>query len=155
MIHHPFRRLRPARVVSVSVCIGVALACSLGLQSCAKKADASHATAVKHSTVTAGAEGISRITLSSEAVKRLRLEFVTPTKKGEQMTLPYKSLLYDPNGKEWAYVSESDTTFKRMALKVSTIDGDTVIYTEGPQPSQQVVTWGAAELFGIEFGIGK
>ena len=155
MIQHPFRRIRPARVASASVCIGVALACLLGLQSCAKKPDASHAVAVKHSTVTAVGDGINRITLSSEAVKRLRLEFATPAKKGEQLTLPYKTLLYDPNGKEWAYVSESDTTFKRVALKVSNIDGDTVVYTEGPQPPQQVVTWGAAELFGIEFGIGK
>ena len=135
------------------VCI--VAAATLALHGCSGKSEASRSPAPKHAAVVDVGEGISRITLSTEAVKRLRLEFVSPTKHGEKLTLPYKAMLYDANGKEWVYVSESPTTFKRMAMTVSTVDGDTVHYTAGPQPEQQVVTWGAAELFGIEFGVGK
>lgn len=146
---------RVGAVLRVLAVTGSALVMLLALQGCTKKADANHAAPVKHADLTKLDGGINRITLSAEAVKRLRLEFVTPVKAGEQLTLPYKALLYDPTGKEWSYVSETPTTFKRMALKVSNIDGETVHYTDGPQPTQQVVTWGAAQLFGIEFGIGK
>ena len=146
---------RASALARLAVWSGFAVCCALALQACTKKADAVAAPQVKHSSMTDVGNGINRITLSSEAVQRLRLEFATPAKSGEQLMLPYKALLYDVNGKEWAYVSESPTTFKRMALKVSTVEGDTVLYTEGPQPQQQVVTWGAAMLFGIEFGIGK
>lgn len=130
----------------------VVLACTL--QACSKPGGG-HAAAVKHSSMVAEGDGIHRITLSDEAAKRLRLEFAQPMKGGDHMTLPYTTLLYDPKGKEWVYVSLSPTTFKRAALKVKAIEGDTVHYTEGPAEGTRIVTWGAVQLSGIEYGIGK
>ena len=146
---------RASALARLAVCSSLALSCAWVLQACGKKTDTGHATPVTHASLADAGNGISRITLSSEAAQRLRLEFASPIKSGEGLTLPYKAMLYDTHGKSWAYVSETPTTFKRMALQVSTVDGDTVVYTEGPQPQQQVVTWGAAMLYGIEFGIGK
>ena len=125
------------------------------LQGCSKAGSSGHAPAVKHSSMVAEGDGIHRITLSEEAARRLRFEFAHAKKEGDHMSLPYTTLLYDPNGKEWVYVSLSPTTFKRAALKVTAIDGDTVHYSEGPADGTKIVTWGAVELSGIEYGIGK
>ncbi len=125
------------------------------LQGCSKATSGGHAAAVKHSSMVAEGDGIHRITLSEEAARRLRLEFAHAKKEGDHMILPYTTLLYDPNGKEWVYVSLSPTTFKRATLKVTSIDGETVHYTEGPAEGTKIVTWGAVELSGIEYGIGK
>lgn len=131
------------------------LAAACALQACSKAASGSHATAVKHATMTPEGEGIQRITLSELATQRLRFEYAQAKKSGDRMSLPYNTLLYDPNGKEWVYVSLTPTSFKRAALTVAAIDGDTVYYTEGPADGTKVVTWGAVELSGIEYGIGK
>ena len=45
-------------------------------------------------------EGINRITLSELATQRLRFEYAEAKKSGDRMSLPYTTLLYDPNGKE-------------------------------------------------------
>ena len=132
----------------------VTLACTL--QGCSKAdSGGGHATPVKHSSMVPEADGIQRITLSEEAAKRLRFEFAEAKKEGDHMSLPYTTLLYDPQGKEWVYVSLSPTVFKRAPLKVQAIDGDTVHYAEGPAEGTKIVTWGAVELSGIEYGIGK
>ena len=131
------------------------LVMTCALQACSKAADGTHAVAVKHSSMTPEGEGIQRITLSDLAVKRLRFEYAEAKKSGDRMSLPYNTLLYDPKGKEWVYVGLSPNSFKRAALKVAAIDGDTVYYTEGPAEGTKVVTWGVVELSGIEYGIGK
>lgn len=138
---------------SIPTLLLLALACTL--VGCSKSGGAGHAAPVKHSSMVDEGDGIHRITLSEEAARRLRLEFAHAKKQGDQMTLPYTTLLYDPNGKEWVYVSLSPTTFKRAALKVTSIDGETVHYTEGPAEGTKIVTWGAVQLSGIEYGIGK
>lgn len=133
----------------------VLLATACALQACSKAGSSSHAAAVKHSSMTPEGDGINRITLSELAVQRLRFEYVEAKQSGDRMSLPYNTLLYDPMGKEWVYVGLTPTSFKRASLKVAAIDGDTVYYTEGPAEGTKVVTWGAVELSGIEYGIGK
>lgn len=133
----------------------VLLATACALQACSKAGSSSHAAAVKHSSMTPEGDGIYRITLSELAVQRLRFEYAEAKQSGARMSLPYNTLLYDPTGKEWVYVGLTPTSFKRAPLKVAAIDGDTVYYTEGPAEGTKVVTWGAVELSGIEYGIGK
>ena len=131
------------------------LATAGALQACSKAGGDTHAAAIKHSSMTPEGEGINRITLSELATQRLRFEYAEAKKSGDRMSLPYTTLLYDPHGKEWVYVSLGPTSFKRAALKVAAIDGEVVYYTEGPAEGTKVVTWGAVELSGIEYGIGK
>ena len=133
----------------------VLLAAACALQACSKTADGAHAAPVKHATVIPEGDGINRITLSELATQRLRFEYAEAKKSGDRMSLPYNTLLYDPKGQEWVYIGLTPTSFKRAALKVAAIDGDTVYYTEGPAEGSKVVTWGAVELSGIEYGIGK
>ncbi len=70
-------------------------------------------------------------------------------------TIPYGAVLYDPTGKTWVYTNPSELVFVREPIQIQTIAGDDVILSEGPPSGAPVVTVGAAELYGTEFGVGK
>lgn len=102
-----------------------------------------------------GPDGVKIITLSELASKRLGITFAEVTKSGDALTMPYNALLYDPTGGEWAYASSQVNVYARAALKVQKIEGETVYLSKGPAVGTKLVTNGAAELYGIEYGIGK
>ena len=62
------------------------------------------------------------------------------------------SVLYDAKGKTWVYTSPEPMVFVRHAITVDHIDGDRVVLSDGPAPGTTVVTVGAAELLGTEYG---
>lgn len=99
--------------------------------------------------------GVMRITLKDLETKRLRIEFAEVAKDGERLTMPYSALLYDPSGGEWAFMSSEANVYMRTPLKVEAIEGDKVFLAKGPAVGTKLVTAGAAELYGIEFGVGK
>lgn len=103
-----------------------------------------------HATVIEG-----RITLSATAAKRLEIAFAEIKGTPEKLEAPYNGLLYDANGGEWVFVSPATNVFVRAPVKVDSIVGEKVHYTKGPPAGTKIVTMGAAELFGIEFGVGK
>ncbi len=78
----------------------------------------------------------------------------------EAMVIPTASVLYDIYGGTWVYVqeslSESDSTkYVRQRVLLEWVDGKDAIVSQGPSVGANVVTDGAAELFGTEFGAGK
>ncbi|MDN5853018.1 MAG: hypothetical protein L0K86_09255, partial [Actinomycetia bacterium] len=64
-------------------------------------------------------------------------------------------LLYQPDGATFVYISPGPRTYVREANTDKEIDGDPVLLTAGPAHWTEVVTTGAAELWGTEFKIGK
>ena len=70
------------------------------------------------------------------------------------MTIPYAAIVYDSAGKTWAYVNEDPLVYKRAEITVDEIDGDVARLSAGPPAGTQVVTTGAAELYGAEIGVG-
>lgn len=68
--------------------------------------------------------------------------------------VPYSALLYDIHGKTWVYKSPEPLTFLRHQIEVDYIEGDQVFLAGGPETGAEVVTVGAAELYGAEFGVG-
>ena len=77
--------------------------------------------------------------------------------RGEErgLTAPRKSIIYDIYGGTWVYVQTADHVFERQRVLIRHMMGDRVVLAEGPAADTQVVTDGAAELFGTEFGSGK
>lgn len=69
--------------------------------------------------------------------------------------IPYAAVLYDPAGNTWVYTNPSELVFVRQPIQIETITGDDVILGDGPPAGTAVVTVGAAELYGAEFGVGK
>ncbi len=103
--------------------------------------------------------GLSRITLSASAYDRLGIEIGevagSAAEGDERKTMPYGALIYDPDGSTWAYTTPEELVYVRAPLTVDRIDGDQVLLLDGPSSGTQVVKTGAAELYGIEYGIGK
>lgn len=73
---------------------------------------------------------------------------------GVRKVVPYSAVLYDPQGKTWVYTSPEPLTFVRQPIVVDFIEGDRAVLKEGPAVGTEVVTAGAAELFGVENKIG-
>jgi len=69
------------------------------------------------------------------------------------LAVPTSALLNDIYGGEWVYAKTGPDTFVRQRVEVAAIEGDRAILARGLQPGMAVVTAGAAELFGTEFGV--
>ena len=69
--------------------------------------------------------------------------------------VPYAAVLYDDHGETWVYTNPEPLLYVRHTISVDRITGDQVMLSSGPPVGTAVVTTGAAELFGVEFGIGK
>jgi hypothetical protein len=94
---------------------------------------------------------VSRITLVESAVTRLALE---TAEIGPDLVIPYGALLYDEQGQAWTYTSPEPLVYVREPVEVDRIEDDRVALASGPAPGTEVVTVGAAELYGVEVGVG-
>jgi hypothetical protein len=101
---------------------------------------------------------LKRITLSERAAERLGIETAPVAEELVDDTLrtvvPYAAVLYDAQGGTWAYENVEGLTFLRHAIEVDHILGDLAVLTSGPEVGQPVVTVGAAELWGVDTGVG-
>jgi hypothetical protein len=98
--------------------------------------------------------GLKTLTLSEKAAERLGVESAEVAGAGSAMTVPYAAIVYDAAGKTWTYVTEEPLVYKRAEITVDQIDGDVARLSAGPPAGTQVVTTGAAELYGAEIGVG-
>jgi biotin carboxyl carrier protein len=87
--------------------------------------------------------------------QRVRIEFSLMGGAAQQKIVPYASVIYDLHGDTWTYTNPAPLTYVRDHIVVDYIDGDLAILSDGPAAGTAVVTSGAAELYGTEFGIGK
>lgn len=113
---------------------------------------------------------LKRITLTEKAIERLDLKTAKVSKMPlttqvagtesvgvsttERTVVPYAALLYDEKGNAWVYISPEPRSFVRHRVIVDRIEGDSVYLTDGPPVDTVVATYGAAELYGAESGIG-
>lgn len=78
----------------------------------------------------------------------------------DALVIPAAAILYDIYGGTWVYVqstgkTDKETRFTRSRVLLEWVDGDLAIISKGPATGSLIVTDGAAELFGTEFGAGK
>jgi hypothetical protein len=101
---------------------------------------------------------LNRVTLSEDGARRLGIETAEvaegPSTGGRpQMVIPYAAVVYDETGATWTYVSPEHLVFVRAPIEVETIEGDLALLSAGPDTGTPVVTVGAAELYGAEYGV--
>jgi hypothetical protein len=105
-----------------------------------------------------GSDDLYRITLTPEAAERIDLQTTVVRTEGEgadvRTVVPYSAIVYETDGETWVYTSADDLSFVRAQVVVQEIEGDRAVLSEGPSTGTEVVTVGAAELFGAEHGIG-
>lgn len=98
---------------------------------------------------------LKRITLSQRALERLAIKTAQVERDATgSVTAPYGALLYDGNGKTWAYTNPQPRVYVRSLVVVDSISGGVAYLKDGPPVGTTVVVVGAAELHGIEAGVG-
>ena len=82
-----------------------------------------------------------------------RLSIAIPRRsKDECLQAPWESILYDIHGGAWVYEQVEPLVFTRRRVSVDRVIRDVACLGAGPAAGTKVVTAGAAELFGTEFG---
>jgi membrane fusion protein, heavy metal efflux system len=85
-----------------------------------------------------------------------RVTVRVPLRSGEEsLVVPRSAVLFDAFGGTWVYEARDGGVFVRQRVALADIVGDTAVLRQGPPVGTRVVTTGAAELFGTEFGVGK
>jgi membrane fusion protein, heavy metal efflux system len=78
-----------------------------------------------------------------------------PLKTREKgLVVPEAAVLYDINGAAWVYEDMGGNAYARRRIQIARHAGDRVVVNRGIGEGAKVVTAGAAELFGTEFGAG-
>ena len=77
---------------------------------------------------------------------------LTSTEQG--LVVPEKAVLYDIHGATWVYEDLGGNAYARRRIEVARHAGDRVVVKRGVTEGAKIVTAGAAELFGTEFGAG-
>jgi hypothetical protein len=96
---------------------------------------------------------VSRVTLTEEAAVRLDIEVDPVLEAGSATVIPYAAVFYTATGDTWTYTNPEPLTFVRVPIVVDHIRGDDVFLSDGPPSGVEVVTQGAAELYGTETGV--
>jgi hypothetical protein len=96
-----------------------------------------------------GNKDIQRVTFTAEGARRVDLQ----TASVRRNVVPYAALIYDPEGKTYVYTSPKPFEYLREEVKVDRIEGDRVLVSRGPPAGTEVVTVGAAEVYGTELEV--
>ncbi|WP_145228425.1 MULTISPECIES: efflux RND transporter periplasmic adaptor subunit [Gimesia] len=77
------------------------------------------------------------------------------TGEASMKTVPWSALIYDIYGGQWVYEQVGERQYVRRRVEVGWVDHGRVALLRGPAVGAQIVTAGAAELSGTEFGFAK
>ena len=131
----------------------VAVAVAVSLSGC-QEVDSATAAVYEPATVEAvGDLGVKQVTLAEEGATLIGLETAIAQPAAPHTTVPYAALIYDGQGLSWVYTTVRPLTYLRVKVVVDRIEGDLVMLSGGLAPGSEVVTVGAAEVYGAELGI--
>lgn len=68
------------------------------------------------------------------------------------LSVPTAAIVRDIYGGEWVYRRTAPNSYVRQRIEVASVTGDVALLSRGLQRGADIVTDGAAELFGTEFG---
>ncbi len=98
-------------------------------------------------------DDLHRITFTAEGARRTGVKTEPVRAENGRTVLPYAALIYDAEGGTYAYTSPKTREYVRAKVKVANIDGNRVFLSEGPPAGTEVVTVGAAEVYGTELDV--
>ncbi|MGE0129291.1 MAG: efflux RND transporter periplasmic adaptor subunit [Blastocatellales bacterium] len=73
----------------------------------------------------------------------------------ESLVVPWSAVLHDIHGGTWVYENTAPQQYVRRRVEVRRVVDSRAVLARGPALGAKVVTAGAAEIFGTEFGTGK
>ena len=75
--------------------------------------------------------------------------------KEKSLSIPWSSVIHDINGGTWVYELVAPHKFVRRRVQVRYVVDGMAALADGPPVGSAIVTTGAMELFGTEFGFAK
>lgn len=126
----------------------------LALAGCAKTSGEAELVGPAKLAPVPGNDELQQITLTRRAIERIDLQMAAVAQAGAELVIPYSAVVYDADGKTWAYTSPRSLTFVRSPITVVRIAGDQAFLSAGPAAGTEVVSVATAELYGTEAGIG-
>ena len=96
----------------------------------------------------------TKIVLSAVGAQRIgiRTTRVQGAKAGS-IAIPYSAVIYDPDGKTFAFTALSPLSYTEEPIAIGHISGNTAYLRKGLRAGTQVVTVGAEELYGVQSGV--
>jgi hypothetical protein len=133
--------------------LATVLVVGLSGSACSQTSEETEPTYAPATLGSADAAGVKTVTFTADAARRVRLQ-TSPVVAGDRgVTVDYAALIYDKKGQSWVYTVSRPLTFVRMKVTVDRIEKDRASLSVGPTPGVQVVTTGAAEVYGAELDI--
>ena len=100
-----------------------------------------------------------RVVLTEGGASRTGIETVSVGEESiggsDRLVIPYSSVIYHFDGSTWTYSNPTALTYLREPIEIDYIEGTQAVLNSGPAIGTAVVNVGAAELYGVEFGVGK
>jgi hypothetical protein len=131
----------------------IAFVAAVGTSACAEAPSDEHVIQEPATVEEIGAQR-TRITMTEQAAERLGIETAPVERAGGQTVVPSGALMLDPTGVYWVYTNPRRLVFVPQEVRLDREDDRGLAYlAEGLPVGTNVVTVGAAELYGIEHGI--
>lgn len=111
--------------------------------------------AVPSSDAAAGTVDLYYAVANSDHVFRVgqRVAVELPMRGATQgLSVPASAVIRDIYGGEWVYAQVGDNAYERRRIEVAASNGGTLLVARGLASGDTIVTAGAAELYGTEFG---
>lgn len=96
---------------------------------------------------------LHRVTIDAEGVERAGIQTAPIRQYGQGTVMPHSAVIYDAEGHTYAYTSPEPRTYVRQKIVIDDVVGDSVMLFDGPPAGTEVVTVGAAEVYGTEFEV--
>jgi hypothetical protein len=141
-----------------AACAGLVLiACVVTLSACGEASSgydyetASHHVPAKLEPIKG--TDVQRVIFDAEAAKRVGLKTAQIRQDGQETVIPYDAVIYGADGNTYTYTAPEPLTYVRQEIDIDHVAGDSVMLSDGPPTGTEVVTVGAAEVYGTEFEV--
>jgi hypothetical protein len=132
-------------IAAAAVCTGVS-ACGNA------EAKTEGSVSPAHLVTVSGGTG-KAVVLTEDSMRRIALSTELVVAAADNLVIPVTALVYDKDGGTWVFMATEPLTFERRAVRIAQVSGDRAVLASGPAAGSRVVTVGAAELLGTEYGV--
>ena len=96
---------------------------------------------------------VNRVIIDAEGVERAGIQTAPIRQNGQGTVMPHSAVIYDAEGHTYTYTSPEPRTYVRQKIVIDDVVGDSVMLFDGPPAGTEVVTVGAALVYGSEFEV--
>jgi hypothetical protein len=96
---------------------------------------------------------VNRVIIDAEGVERAGIQTAPIRQNGQGTVMPHSAVIFDAEGHTYTYTSPEPRTYVRQKIVIDDVVGDSVMLADGPPAGTEVVTVGAAMVYGSEFEV--